>query len=218
MAKPSRIGSAVSFAALATVLGGCAASSDKVQTASYQKAKPDGDVGLATRAMAALSANDVPRAIDFAERAVAKTPSDAGFRALLGNAYFAAGRFASAEAAYKDALSIYEAQPKVVLKLALAQIAQGKTVASSTLPTMASRWPSPARPRMRFRRSRLPPASKAPTAASARTLRSPTPSPAIGPRRRRLPPRTSPLTSSTPACSSGCSSPSRPAPLTRSPR
>lgn len=127
MAKPSRIGSAVSFAALATVLGGCAASSDKVQTASYQKGKPDGDVGLATRAMAALSANDVPRAIDFAERAVAKTPSDAGFRALLGNAYFAAGRFASAEAAYKDALSIYEAQPKVVLKLALAQIAQGKS-------------------------------------------------------------------------------------------
>ena len=126
MAKPSRIGSAVSFAALATVLGGCAASADKVQTASYQKGKPDGDVGLATRAMAALNANDVPRAIDFAERAVAKTPSDAGFRALLGNAYFAAGRFASAEAAYKDALSIYEAQPKVVLKLALAQIAQGK--------------------------------------------------------------------------------------------
>ena len=126
MAKPSRIGSAVSFAALATVLGGCAASPDKIQTASYQKGKPDGDVGLATRAMAALNANDVPRAIDFAERAVAKTPSDAGFRALLGNAYFAGGRFASAEAAYKDALSIYEAQPKVVLKLALAQIAQGK--------------------------------------------------------------------------------------------
>ena len=44
----------------------------------------------------------VPTAIDLAERAVAKTPDDAGFRALLGNAYFAGGRFASAEAAYKD--------------------------------------------------------------------------------------------------------------------
>jgi Flp pilus assembly protein TadD len=127
MAKPSRLGSAVSFAALATVLSGCAASSDKVQTASYQKGKPDGDVGLATRAMAALNANDVPTAIDLAERAVAKTPSDAGFRGLLGNTYFAAGRFASAEAAYRDALSIYESQPKVILKLALAEIAQGKT-------------------------------------------------------------------------------------------
>lgn len=132
MAKHSRIGSAVSFAALATVLSGCAASTDKVQTASYQKGKPDGDVGLATRAMSALAANDLPTATDLAERAVAKTPSDAGFRALLGNVYFAGGRFASAEAAYKDALSIYEAQPKVILKLALAQIAQGKTDEAAT--------------------------------------------------------------------------------------
>ena len=127
MAKPSRLGSAVSFAALATVLSGCAASTDKVNTASYRQGKQDGDVGLATRAAAALASNDVPAAIDFAERAVAKTPDDAGFRGLLGNAYFAAGRFASAEAAYKDALAIYPAQPKIILKLALAQIAQGET-------------------------------------------------------------------------------------------
>jgi Flp pilus assembly protein TadD len=127
MAKPSRLGSAVSFAALATVLSGCAASTDKVNTASYRQGKQDGDVGLATRAAAALASNDVPAAIDFAERAVAKTPDDAGFRGLLGNAYFAGGRFASAESAYKDALAIYPAQPKIILKLALAQIAQGET-------------------------------------------------------------------------------------------
>ena len=76
--------------------------------------------------MAALNANNVPTAIDFAERAVAKTPNDAGFRALLGNAYFAGGRFRSAEAAYKDSLTIDANQPQVVLKLALVQIAQGK--------------------------------------------------------------------------------------------
>ena len=127
MAKPSRIAPAVSFAALATVLSGCAASADKVNTASYREGKQVGDVGLATRAAAALNANDLPAAIDFAERAVAKTPDDAGFRGILGNAYFAAGRFASAEAAYKDALTIYPAQPKVILKLALTEIAQGKT-------------------------------------------------------------------------------------------
>jgi Flp pilus assembly protein TadD len=126
MAKPSRLGSAVSFAALATVLSGCAASADRLNTASYREGKTQGDVGLATRAAAALSANDLPTAIDFAERAVAKTPDDAGFRGLLGNVYFAAGRFASAEAAYKDALSIYPSQPKVILKLALVQIALGK--------------------------------------------------------------------------------------------
>ena len=127
MAKPSRIAPAVSFAALATVLSGCAASADKVNTASYREGKPQGDIGLATQAAAALVANKIPAAIDFAERAVAQTPDDAGFRGILGNAYFAGGRFASAEAAYKDALTIYPAQPKVILKLALTEIAQGKT-------------------------------------------------------------------------------------------
>ena len=85
-----------------------------------------GDVGLATRALAALNSNNVPMAIDYAERAVAKTPNDAGFRTLLGNAYFAGGRFRSAESAYRDSLTIYPEQPQIVLKLALVQIAQGK--------------------------------------------------------------------------------------------
>ena len=77
--------------------------------------------------MAALNSNNVPAAIGFAERAVAKTPNDAGFRALLGNAYFAGGRFQSAEAAYKDSLTLYSNQPQVVLKLALVEIALGKS-------------------------------------------------------------------------------------------
>ena len=55
-----------------------------------------------------------------------KSPADAGFRALLGNAYFAGGRFRSAEAAFKDSLSIYPNQAQVMLKLALVQTALGK--------------------------------------------------------------------------------------------
>jgi Flp pilus assembly protein TadD len=88
--------------------------------------KSGDDVGLATRALMALNAKDVTTAIDFAERAVANTPDDAGFRAILGNAYFAAGRFWSAESAYKDSLSIYSNQPQVILKLALVETALGK--------------------------------------------------------------------------------------------
>jgi cell division septation protein DedD len=57
---------------------------------------------------------------------VAATPGDADFRALLGNAYFAAGRFTSAEAAYKDSLTLNGNQPQLILKLALVSIAQGK--------------------------------------------------------------------------------------------
>jgi Flp pilus assembly protein TadD len=86
----------------------------------------EGEVGLATRAVVAIEANDFATAIGLAERAVAKTPDNAAFRSLLGNSYFGAGRFASAESAYKDALALAPNQPQTVLKLALAQVAQGK--------------------------------------------------------------------------------------------
>jgi len=121
MSKPIRFVSAASTIVLASMLAGCAAP----QKTSFG-GRTDDDTGLATRAMIALNANDIPAAIGFAERAVEKTPDDAGFRAILGNAYFAAGRFWSAESAYKDSLTIYSNQPQVVLKLALVEVALGK--------------------------------------------------------------------------------------------
>ena len=78
MSKPFRVGSAASFVVLATMLAGCATS--QKQTGFGGRA--NGEVGLATRALMALNANDIPTAINFAERAVEKTPDDAGFRAL----------------------------------------------------------------------------------------------------------------------------------------
>jgi Flp pilus assembly protein TadD len=84
------------------------------------------NIGVATRAQAALEKGDTATAIDFAERAVAGSPQDAGFRSLLANAYFAAGRFASAEQAYTDSLALLPNQPQLILKLALVAIAQGK--------------------------------------------------------------------------------------------
>jgi Flp pilus assembly protein TadD len=127
MAKPSRFAAAASSVVLASLLAGCASSSNRVASVSARS----GDAGLATRALAALNANDLSAAVDFAERAVERTPDDAGFRGLLGNTYFAAGRFASAEAAYRDSLAIYDNQPKVILRLVLAQIAQGKPFEAS---------------------------------------------------------------------------------------
>ncbi len=124
MTKAIRFGSAMSFIALASLTAGCATPQSHVRMGFGGKA--NGEVGLATRAMAALNSNDIPTAISFAEKAVEKTPNDAGFRALLGNAYFAGGRFASAEGAYKDALTLYSNQPQVILKLALVEIALGK--------------------------------------------------------------------------------------------
>src|SRR4051794_22368760 len=130
MSKLSRFGSSASFAALASVLAGCASPHSHIRSVS---SKPDGEVGLAARAIGAFNSNDIPTAIDFAERAVAKTPTDAGFRGLLGNVYFAGGRFASAESAFKDSLAIYSNQPQVVLKLALVEIARGETAQAIAL-------------------------------------------------------------------------------------
>src|SRR5439155_13892732 len=47
-------------------------------------------------------------------------------RSLLGNTYLAAGRFHSAETAYRDSLTLYANQAQVMLKLALVQTALGK--------------------------------------------------------------------------------------------
>src|SRR5947199_9380225 len=101
MNKSLRSSSAASIAVLASILAGCVASDAKSGAATSFGGQV-GDVGLATRALAALNSNKVPEAIQLAEQAVAKAPTDAGFRALLGNAYFAGGRFRSAETAYKD--------------------------------------------------------------------------------------------------------------------
>src|SRR5437763_14559837 len=124
MTQPFRSSSAASFVALASVLAGCAAHQSHF-TAASAVGKTDPELGFATRALAALNSNNVPVAIDFAEKAVAKTPTDATVRTLLGNAYFAGGRSLSAEAAYRDSLTIDSNQPQAVLKLALRELAQG---------------------------------------------------------------------------------------------
>lgn len=126
MNQPLRFSSAASLIVLGSMIAGCATQGVHMGSATHFGGKADENTGLATRALAALNSNHLPAAIDLAERAVAKAPDDAGFRALLGNCYFAAGRFQSAESAYRDALTIYSSQPQVVLKLALVEIAQGK--------------------------------------------------------------------------------------------
>ena len=125
MDKPFRFAPTLTAIALASVIAGCATPQSSVRTSS---AGGDGNskIGLAMRALSALQANDFASAVSFGEQAVENSPNDASFRALLGNAYFGSGRFASAEAAYRDALTLDANQPSAALKLALVQIAQGK--------------------------------------------------------------------------------------------
>jgi Flp pilus assembly protein TadD len=110
---------------LALPITGCALGGER--PSGFANRVDKGSIGVALRAQAALEAGDTAAAIRLAEQAVENSPGDAGFRSLLGNAYFAAGRFRSAEAAYGDALALIPGQAGVPLRLALAQAALGKS-------------------------------------------------------------------------------------------
>jgi len=134
MSKAYKWGQALTAVGLVTALAACSGGLSGPRSASSKNGKIDpSKFGLATRAQAALAANDLAGALSFAERAVEHRPQDAAFRALLGNIYLASGRFASAEATYSDSLSLNSNQPQVVLKLALTQIALGKNDQASGL-------------------------------------------------------------------------------------
>ena len=125
MNRSLRFGTALSALAISATVTGCAIGRSKPQSAQAFNADKS-KIGLATKAQAALEAGQYELAVSLAEQAVDGKPRDPGFRALLANIYFAAGRFASAESAYRDALSLDPSQLQLPLKLALAQIAQGK--------------------------------------------------------------------------------------------
>lgn len=80
----------------------------------------------AGEARVALEAGKVSKAVSLAEAAVASSPRDGSYRALLGQAYLNDGRFASATAALGEAVELGATDSNTIIALALAQIAQGK--------------------------------------------------------------------------------------------
>ena len=81
----------------------------------------------AGKARAAMEKGKDARAVGFAETAVAASPHDAGYRALLGQAYLNDGRFTSASTALAEALELGANDGHTVIALTLAHIAQGNT-------------------------------------------------------------------------------------------
>lgn len=96
----------------------------------------------ATAAQAAMAEGRHDRALRLAEQAVQADPHNAANRALLGKAYLDAGRFASAEATYTDAMMLGDNSPRTALSLALALTAQAKyTEAGALLNAWEGRLP-----------------------------------------------------------------------------
>lgn len=108
------IGLAVTSAMTAALLAGCAT-----------KAPPRADLA-ANNAQVALSKGQTGKAIENAEAAVAAEPRNAAYRAMLGAAYLDAGRFASAETSFDDAMALGDNSARTALSLALALTGQGK--------------------------------------------------------------------------------------------
>ena len=145
MATAKKIGTAMTALGMIGMISACASPGAMANRSNSASSTASSDnVGLASRALVALEVGDHATAISLAERAVEYKPGDAMFRAILGNAYFGAGRFASAETAYQDSLALSTNQPQVVLKLALVTIALGKSNSAINLLQAAQEMLDPA--------------------------------------------------------------------------
>ncbi len=97
-----------------------------VASSSSKPATVKDGAKYAKKAQKALSKGQNEKAIAFAERSVAGVGTDPETHALLGQAYLSAGRFASAERSFKDAMELGKNDTRTILSLALTQLGQGK--------------------------------------------------------------------------------------------
>jgi Flp pilus assembly protein TadD len=108
------IGLAVTSALAGALLTGCTTN-----------AAPPANLS-ASQAETAMAKGKHAQAVAHAEAAVLAEPRNAAYRSTLATAYLEAGRFASAETTFQDAMQLGDETPRNALSLALAQAAQGK--------------------------------------------------------------------------------------------
>ncbi len=116
---------AVSGFALSVVTG-CSGMAKMANAAPESNRAPATAAKAADKARDALEAGKPTKAVALAEAAVAASPRDANYRALLGQAYLGDGRFSSATSALSEAMELGAKDSNTVIALTLAYIAQGK--------------------------------------------------------------------------------------------
>ncbi|MBV2150582.1 SPOR domain-containing protein [Sphingobium sp. AS12] len=122
---------AISSLLVATTMVGCTGAAFRPSaSAVQQKGNP---TKLAIAAEKALADRDGGKAIAAAEAAVQLAPQNAAYRQMLGRAYVLAGRFASAEAALTDAMTLGNSDARTIVSLALVQVAQGRADSARSL-------------------------------------------------------------------------------------
>ena len=120
---------AVSALALGATMVACkpAAQASRVSSASDKPASQREAIAFYAKANAAAKKGDYAGALPLAEKAVAGSPTDVGFRMLLADLYLKNGRFQSAETTFEDVLALDPGNVRAGLSVALARVALGRT-------------------------------------------------------------------------------------------
>lgn len=100
---------------------------------SAKKAGPEKAYGWAKKAEKALAKGKTERALTFAELAVEADMQNRDYRALLARIYMSQGRFVAAERTLMDVMELGQVDPRTVISLSLARIAQGNVDSAISL-------------------------------------------------------------------------------------
>jgi Flp pilus assembly protein TadD len=115
---------ALSSLLVATTMVGCTGAAFRPSASAVQQKGNPGKLAIA--AEKALADRNGAKAVEAAEAAVQLEPQNAAYRQILGRAYVLAGRFASAQTALNDAMTLGNSDASTVVSLALVQVAQGR--------------------------------------------------------------------------------------------
>lgn len=100
---------------------------------SAKKAGPEKAYGWAKKAEKALAKGKSERALTFAELAVEADMQNRDYRVLLARIYMSQGRFVAAERTLMDVMELGQIDPRTVISLSLARIAQGNVDSAISL-------------------------------------------------------------------------------------
>ncbi|MEC3949853.1 SPOR domain-containing protein [Sphingobium sp. HWE2-09] len=115
---------ALSSLLVATTMVGCTGAAFRPSASTVQQKGNPGKLAIA--AEKALADRNGAKAVEAAEAAVQLEPQNAAYRQILGRAYVLAGRFASAQTALSDAMTLGNSDASTIVSLALVQVAQGR--------------------------------------------------------------------------------------------
>ncbi|HEY0113812.1 MAG TPA: tetratricopeptide repeat protein [Allosphingosinicella sp.] len=124
---------AVSALAMGSTMVACSPSAQAFRPNAASARAPKSEqqaTAFYAQAQAAVQKNALAEALPLAERAVALSPRDVGYRMLLADLYLKNGRFQSAETTFGDVLQLDPGNVRASLSLALSRIGNGRVAAA----------------------------------------------------------------------------------------